>query len=130
MNKQITNSLKAKNFKTQIIYLSKINIWLINSTILKKLGDRRCLHYSKKQDSIRTWESEKSKEKNRKVLRVLLAKLLIFLDKWHLLVTSIWAWQQNFNWKKKIGEVVQKINRFPSVVNKLTGLTVLYKKKK
>ena len=25
---------------------------------------------------------------------------------------------------------MQKINRFPSVVNKLTGLTVLYKKKK
>lgn len=96
---------------------------------LRKSEVNRCLLYSKKLDNIQMWESEKSKEKNQKGSRELLVKLLITLGNWLLLVNSIWVCPESFNWKKKIGEAVQKINRLMSVVNRLIGLTVLFRKK-
>ena len=52
MNKQITNPLTAKKINKAIIYLSKIKIKWTNNTIPRKLGDKICLLYSKKQDNI------------------------------------------------------------------------------
>ena len=97
---------------------------------LRKSEVNRCLLYSKKLDNIQMWESEKSKEKNQKGSRELLVKLLITLGKWLLLANLIWVCPESFNWKKKIGVAVQKINRSMSEVNRLIGLTVLFRKKK